>query len=75
MGVIMGNKAMIAAIMGGFGNMPGAVVGGLILGLAETLGALYISAAYKDVFAFVILIVVLFFKPEGLFGRATVTKV
>ena len=75
MGGIMGNKAMIAAIMGGFGNMPGAVVGGIILGFAETLAALYISAAYKDVVAFVILIIILFIKPEGLFGRAAITKV
>ena len=75
MGSVMGNKAMIAAIMGGFGNMPGAVVGGMILGLVETMGALYISSAYKDVFAFVILIIILFSKPEGLFGRAAVTKV
>jgi branched-chain amino acid transport system permease protein len=75
MGSTMGNKAMTAAIMGGFGNMGGAILGGMILGIAETMASLYISTAYKDVFSFIILIIVLFCRPQGLLGRARITKV
>ena len=75
MGGMMGTKAQIAAIMGGFGSMPGAVVGGMILGFVETLSALYISTAYKDVVSFGILILILFIKPGGIFGQPPITKV
>jgi branched-chain amino acid transport system permease protein len=64
-------KAMIIIIMGGMGSVPGAIVGGYILGLVESLGGGFIpgGAAYKDAFAFGALIVVLAVKPTGLFGR------
>lgn len=75
MGTATGNKAMIAAVMGGFGSLPGAMLGGMILGITETLGALYISSAYKDVFSFILLIVILFWKPQGILGQAKITKV
>jgi len=67
-GVLLGLKGFAAAILGGFGSFPGAILGGLILGLLESLGAAYISSAYKDVFAFVVLLLVLFIRPKGLLG-------
>ena len=69
-GVLLGLKGFAAAILGGFGSFPGAILGGLILGLLETLGAAYISSAYKDVIAFVVLLLVLFTRPRGLLGGA-----
>lgn len=75
MGSSMGLKAFVAAVLGGIGNIPGTMVGGVILGLAESLGAVVISAKYKDAFSFIILIVVLIFKPTGLFGKKDVEKV
>ncbi|MGI6004330.1 MAG: branched-chain amino acid ABC transporter permease [Christensenellales bacterium] len=75
MGTITGNKAMIAAVMGGFGSLPGAVLGGIILGVIETLGSFYISSAYKDVFSFAVLIIILFWRPQGLLGQRSITKV
>ena len=82
-GFILGIKAFTAAILGGIGNIRGAMVGGMILGLLEMFAAANLSsltsgffgAEYKDVFAFIILIIVLIFKPEGLFGKAIVEKV
>jgi branched-chain amino acid transport system permease protein len=68
-GVLLGLKGFAAAILGGFGSFPGAILGGVILGLLESLGAGYISSAYKDAIAFVILLVVLFIRPRGLLGR------
>lgn len=67
-GVLLGLKGFAAAILGGFGSFPGAIIGGLSLGLLETLGAAYISSAYKDVIAFVVLLLVLFLRPRGLLG-------
>ncbi len=67
-GVLLGLKGFAAAILGGFGSFPGAILGGLILGLLESLGAAYISSAYKDVIAFVVLLLVLFIRPRGLLG-------
>ncbi|HPC46930.1 MAG TPA: branched-chain amino acid ABC transporter permease, partial [Deltaproteobacteria bacterium] len=61
--------------LGGIGNLPGAMFGGLILGVLEMLGATYLSAAWKDVFVFIILILVLIFRPTGLFGEKTAEKV
>ena len=69
MGFIPGMKAFVAAVLGGIGNIPGALVGGLVLGLVESMGAGYISAEYEDVFAFVVLVVVLIFRPSGLLGQ------
>ncbi len=68
-GYTAGIKAFTAAVLGGIGNMPGAMLGGIVLGLVEGLGAGYISSEYKDVFAFVILILVLIFRPTGLLGE------
>ena len=67
-GVLLGLKGFAAAILGGFGSFPGAIAGGLLLGLLESLGAAYISSAYKDVIAFVVLLLVLFIRPRGLMG-------
>lgn len=75
MGSGMGLKAFVAAVLGGIGNIPGTMMGGIILGLAESLGAVAISAKYKDAFSFIILIIVLIFKPTGLFGKKEVEKV
>jgi branched-chain amino acid transport system permease protein len=69
MGVLVGMKAFVIVILGGLGSIPGALVGGMILGLIEALGGGYLSAAYKDVFAFGALILILTIKPTGLFGR------
>jgi branched-chain amino acid transport system permease protein len=69
-GVLLGLKGFAAAILGGFGSFPGAILGGLILGLLESLGAAYISSAYKDIIAFVVLLLVLFIRPRGLLGGA-----
>ncbi len=69
MGAILGMKAFIIVILGGMGSIPGAIIGGYFLGLTEALGGGYISAEYKDVFAFCALILILSFKPTGLFGK------
>ncbi len=74
-GFMAGIKAFTAAVLGGIGNIPGAVLGGLVLGIAETLGAGYISSAYEDVFAFALLVVILTLRPAGLLGKATKQKV
>jgi branched-chain amino acid transport system permease protein len=69
-GVLLGLKGFAAAILGGFGSFPGAILGGLTLGLLESLGAAYLSSAYKDVIAFIVLLLVLFVRPRGLLGGA-----
>jgi branched-chain amino acid transport system permease protein len=79
-GVLMGLKAFVAAVLGGIGNIPGAVVGGLIMGLAETIVVAYgpsvgIPSTYRDAVAFFLLIVILLVRPAGLFGRLTPEKV
>ena len=74
-GYVAGLKAFTAAVLGGIGNIPGAMLGGLLLGLVESFGAGYISAEYKDIFAFAILILVLIFKPSGLLGENLQEKV
>lgn len=74
MGFSMGLKAFIATIIGGWGSLPGAIAGGLLIGLVETFGAVYISSVYKDVFAFVLLIVFLVLRPQGIFGEKIADK-
>jgi branched-chain amino acid transport system permease protein len=69
MGFVPGIKAFAAAVLGGIGNITGAMLGGLIIGMVEIFGAGYISGEYKDVFAFIILIAVLYFKPNGIMGE------
>lgn len=69
-GVLLGLKGFAAAILGGFGSFPGAILGGVGLGLLESLSAGYLSSAYKDVVAFVVLLLVLFIRPKGLLGRS-----
>jgi len=75
MGESLGNKAFFAAVIGGFNNSRGALLGGLIVGVAENLAAAYISAAYKDAVALVIFMIVILFKPQGLLGRKEERKV
>jgi branched-chain amino acid transport system permease protein len=74
-GVMLGLKGFAAAILGGLGSGPGAIAGGLALGLVEALGAGYLSSAYKDVFAFVIILAALVFLPDGLAGRRFAERV
>ena len=74
-GFVAGVKAFTAAVLGGIGSLPGAMIGGLLLGLIETMWSAYFSIEYKDVAAFSILIVVLIFLPTGILGRPEVEKV
>ncbi len=69
-GVLLGLKGFAAAVLGGFGSFPGAIVGGIALGLLESLGAAYVSSAWKDTIAFLVLLVMLFVRPHGLMGKA-----
>jgi len=69
MGFVPGIKAFAAAVLGGIGNITGAMIGGLIIGMVEIFAAGYLSSEYKDVFAFIILIGVLYFKPTGIMGE------
>ncbi len=69
MGFVPGIKAFAAAVLGGIGNITGALIGGLIIGMVEIFAAGYISGEYKDVFAFIILIAVLYFRPTGIMGE------
>jgi branched-chain amino acid transport system permease protein len=75
MGVLTGLKAFVAAVLGGIGNIPGAVLGGLLIGLAEQLTAGYLSPDYRDAITFLILIVILLMKPEGLLGVVRQEKI
>jgi branched-chain amino acid transport system permease protein len=75
MGSVLGLKAFAVAIIGGLSSGLGAVVGGLILGIAETTTGYYISTGYKDVPGLVLLLLVLTFKPAGLFGKSAIKKV
>jgi branched-chain amino acid transport system permease protein len=73
--VLLGLKAFVAAVIGGIGNVRGAMAGGLLIGLVELFGAAYFSPHLRDVYVFSLLILVLLFKPSGLLGTATVEKV
>ena len=75
MGTLTGLKAFVAAVLGGIGNVPGAVLGGLLIGLAEQLVAGYLSPDYRDAITFVLLIVVLILRPEGILGVVRQEKV
>jgi len=75
MGLMPGLKGFVAAVLGGIGSIPGAMLGGLLLGVAEVMAAAYISSQYRDAAAFAILILVLLFKPSGLWGSFTQEKV
>lgn len=74
-GVMLGLKGFVAAVLGGLGSFSGAVAGGLLLGVLEALGAGYVSSAYKDAIPFLLIFVILFFMPRGLFGLGTVERV
>ena len=70
-----GLKAFTAAVLGGIGSIPGAVLGGLVLGVTEAMTSGYFSSQYKDVVAFSLLILILLFRPSGILGRPEVEKV
>jgi branched-chain amino acid transport system permease protein len=73
-GYVAGLKAFTAAVLGGIGNIPGAMVGGIVLGLAESFGAGYLSSEYKDVYAFIFLVLLLIFRPQGILGERVPEK-
>ena len=75
MGILPGLKAFVAAVLGGIGNIPGAAIGGMIIGLLETFVTGYISPTYRDAIAFGILILILLFKPTGILGKKEIEKV
>ena len=75
MGWGYGLKAFTASILGGIGNIPGAMIGGILLGLVEALFEVYVSGAWKNVFVFLILIIILIIKPTGLIGEKVAEKV
>ena len=75
MGVMPGLKAFTAAVLGGIGSIPGAVLGALIMGQSETMTTAYLSSTYRDGIAFVLLIAVLLWKPTGILGKARTEKV
>jgi branched-chain amino acid transport system permease protein len=74
-GTLLALKGFAAAMLGGMGNAVGAVVGGIMLGLLEAFAAGYLSSQYKDAVAFLVILIVLFVMPQGLFGRAKVDRV
>ena len=74
-GFIAGIKAFTAAVLGGIGSIPGAVLGGLVLGWTESFATGYVSSDYEDVFAFLLLVLILIFRPAGLLGRSSIQKV
>jgi len=75
MGVMYGLKAFVAAVLGGIGNIPGALLGGQLIGLAETFVVAYVSPTFRDAIAFAILIALLLFRPQGILGRVVKEKV
>ena len=73
--VLLGLKAFVAAVIGGIGNIRGAMIGGVVIGLIEFFGVAYLSSNFRDVYVFLVLILVLLLRPEGILGRSTVEKV
>jgi branched-chain amino acid transport system permease protein len=71
----IGLKAFPAAVVGGFGSVPGAIVGGLIIGVVEALAGFYMAEGFKDVAAYVVVLLVLMVKPSGIFGETVAKKV
>ena len=74
-GIMLGLKGFVAAVLGGLGNGLGAVIGGLLVGILESFGAGYLSSAYKDAIPFVLILLILFFMPRGLFGGKSTDRV
>lgn len=74
MGYVAGVKAFAAAVLGGIGSVPGAMLGGIVLGVAEALGAGYVSSLYRDGVAYAVMIAVIIFRPSGLLGKAVIDK-
>lgn len=74
-GIMLGLKGFVAAVVGGLGNGLGAVIGGLLVGVLEAMGAGYISSSYKDAIPFVLILLILFFMPRGLFGGKSTDRV
>jgi branched-chain amino acid transport system permease protein len=72
---IIGVKAFAGAVLGGFGNIPGAIVGGMLLGVLENLSGYFFNAGIKQISTYILLILVLIVKPSGLFGAAAIRKV
>lgn len=75
MGYMLGMKAFAAAILGGIGSIPGAVIGGFVIGIIESLGSGYISSGYRDAYAFIVMILILVIRPSGILGKKQVDKV
>jgi branched-chain amino acid transport system permease protein len=75
MGYIAGVKAFAAAVLGGIGSVPGAMLGGGVLGIAEVMGAGYLSSEYRDGISYAVMILVILFKPTGLVGKSLTEKV
>jgi branched-chain amino acid transport system permease protein len=71
----IGLKAFPAAVVGGFGSLPGAIVGGLIIGIVESLSGFYLPQGFKDIAAYIVVLVMLMVKPNGLFGEKLRKKV
>ena len=74
LGTAMTNKAFISSVFGGLGSIPGAVLGAITLGIGETMISSYISSSMRDIFAYALLVIVLFVRPSGLMGKATEDK-
>lgn len=73
--VLLGLKAFVAAVVGGIGNVRGAMLGGIVIGLVEFFGVAYLSSNYRDVYVFILLILVLLLRPQGILGKGAVEKV
>jgi len=74
-GIMLGLKGFVAAVLGGLGGGMGAIAGGLILGVAEAMTAGYVSSSYKDAVPFILILLILFFRPQGLFGKKLAERV